>query len=109
MMLLIGGFFVLAFFLYKCFGNVQTNVQRRMLQNFVYRLYQINTWFFSLIRGFDAAVGMYYTTMETTKIAPVNEKKFQPVILQAVKKEPIMIEAPKEIRSGWNWRKVVGG
>lgn len=101
----------MAIILYKCFGNVQTDVHRRMLQNFVYRLYQLNTWFFSLIRGFDAGVGMYYTTMESTKIAPVNEKRFQPILIKREhpKKEPILLPNENKMRSGWNWRKVVGG
>lgn len=79
----VAGFLLFGVFCYYFFGNVEKNRHRGSLQNFVCRLYQINRWFLSLIAGIDAGVGGYYTSMQTTKIVPINEKKHAPIDIPA--------------------------
>lgn len=86
-------------------GHVERNVHRRMLQNFVYRLYEYLRWISAVVRGVDAALDTYYTVMEKTKIAPVNERKFAPIRMEETNKQ-LAGPVPVAVVSRWNWRKM---
>lgn len=108
MLLFVIAFFFVGWFIIRHIGHVERNVRRRMLQNFIYRLYEYQRWITAIVRGADAFVDSYYTVMERTKIAPVNEKKFAPVrMVEESKPVPALEPAPVAvIRGGWNWRKL---
>lgn len=106
MLLFVIAFFFVGWFLIRHIGHVERNVRRRMLQNFIYRLYEYQRWIAAIVRGADAFVDSYYTVMERTKIAPVNERKFAPLRIEEPKPEPMPEPAPVAVIRGWNWRKL---
>jgi hypothetical protein len=99
------GFLFMGWFLIRHIGHVERNVRRRMLQNFVYRLYEYQRWFAAVVRGVDAFVDAYYTVQTKNKIAPINERKFTPVRVEDPKPQPKLEPAPVNIMRGWNWKK----
>ena len=69
-LLLLIGFVFFGWALLNLIGNVERNVKRRMLQNFVYRLYQYQRWVTAVVRGLDEGVNAYYKVKDTVAISP---------------------------------------
>lgn len=68
--------FLFAWLLFFFFGNVQKGEKRRLLQNLVYRGYQLLNWLEAVWTGFDTGVGAYYQKRASVSIRPKNEKSF---------------------------------
>lgn len=94
-LLLLIGFVFFGWAMLNLIGNVERNVKRRMLQNFVYRLYQYQRWVTAVVRGLDEGVNAYYKVKDTVAISPVNERKFAPVNLMRTVEETPQQETPE--------------
>lgn len=80
-------FMTLGWIFFHLFGNVERTKNRRMLQNFVFRLYEFQRWITSVVKGIDTGISAYYMTMEKSKISPVNERKFSAIDTTPIRTE----------------------
>ncbi|GEM_PF-5565262 len=70
-LILVGGIWIVS--------DVRIAEKRRLLQNVVYRGYQVIAWLLAAWQGIDAGLGAYYTQRARTEIFPLNERDFPAV------------------------------
>lgn len=58
------------------FGNARKGEDRRLLQNLVYRGYQLLFWLLAVWRAVDAGILAYYQVRKQQRILPRNERQF---------------------------------
>lgn len=81
--ILLGAFGLLGFCLYICFGDARRGERRRLLQNTLYRAYQVLAWASAVLRAADMGLMAYYQQREKQMPLPLNERRF-----------PAQLEAP---------------